>query len=238
MSTSQLSTRTLEGRFAPGHSGNPAGKKPGTRNRSTILREALREGEGHAGARVAIDKALGGDGTMVRFMIKELSRLDAGHFVELELPEGALDAKTVLKATLRAVVSGEISVEAANGMARFVEAYGRILGKGSTAKRSDAVTAPDLAEVPPPEAALPEAADAARPQPASPASEPPSLQTADAPCNSLKAPAGEPVASQKAAATATELLLPDGLNRHERRAWLKEQRKLAKHGHQPLRRAA
>jgi hypothetical protein len=247
MSTTEFATRTRDGRFSPGHSGNPAGRKPGTRNRATILREALREGEGHAGARVVIDKALGGDGTMVRFMLKQLSRLDTGHFVELELPEGALDAETVLKATLRAVVSGEISVEAANGMARFVEAHGRILGKGSTAKSTDAdteaasetvETALGMDEVAAPESALPEAADAAGPHPASPASEPQSLQTAHKPCNSEEPPAEAPVESQRPAAAVTELFPPPGLNRRARRAWLKEQHKLAKRGHEPLRMAS
>ncbi len=40
------------GRFIPGQSGNPVGKKPGTRNRATVLREALRDGEDVAAARI------------------------------------------------------------------------------------------------------------------------------------------------------------------------------------------
>ncbi|MDB5407365.1 MAG: hypothetical protein JWL84_2277 [Rhodospirillales bacterium] len=37
--------RDTSGRFMPGHSGNPAGKLPATRNRKTALMAALREGE-------------------------------------------------------------------------------------------------------------------------------------------------------------------------------------------------
>ena len=33
--------RAARGRWAPGRSGNPAGKKPGTRNRATLMRELL-----------------------------------------------------------------------------------------------------------------------------------------------------------------------------------------------------
>jgi hypothetical protein len=241
MSTIQLSTRTLDGRFASGQSGNPAGKKPGTRNRATILREELREGEGNAGARVVIDKALGGDGVMARFMTKELSRPEPGHFVEFELAEDTLDAETVLKATLKALVAGKISTEAANGVARFVEACGRILGKGSTAKHADAETesGPEFVEkvsavdvVATPEPAVPGAAEAA------PASPPESLQADQEPCNSEEPAAAAPTETQKPAAAATDLVPLSGLNRQQRRAWLKEHRKLAKRERQPLRMAA
>jgi len=44
--------RDGQGRFMPGQSGNPVGKKPGTRNRATVLREALRDGEDVAAARI------------------------------------------------------------------------------------------------------------------------------------------------------------------------------------------
>ncbi len=44
--------RDASGRFIPGQSGNPVGKKPGTRNRATVLREALRDGEDVAAARI------------------------------------------------------------------------------------------------------------------------------------------------------------------------------------------
>jgi hypothetical protein len=63
------SERDANGRFVPGQSGNPLGKKPGTRNRATVLREALRDGEDESVARVVIDKALAGNAVMARFVI-------------------------------------------------------------------------------------------------------------------------------------------------------------------------
>ncbi|MEJ0071585.1 MAG: DUF5681 domain-containing protein [Pseudomonadota bacterium] len=42
--------RDGRGRFVPGSSGNPAGKKPGTRNHATVLKELLRDGEAEAAA--------------------------------------------------------------------------------------------------------------------------------------------------------------------------------------------
>src|SRR5260370_8322753 len=65
--------RDANGRFAPGISGNPAGKKPGTRNRATVLRKALAEGEDIAAARIVIDKALAGDVVAARFVVDRLT---------------------------------------------------------------------------------------------------------------------------------------------------------------------
>src|SRR6266851_5456982 len=73
----QTSMRDANGRFLPGQSGNPAGKKPGTRNRATVLREALAEGEDIAAARIVIDKALAGDAVAARFVVGRLMALKA-----------------------------------------------------------------------------------------------------------------------------------------------------------------
>jgi hypothetical protein len=69
----QTAMRDAYGRFMPGNSGNPAGKKPGTRNRATVLREALAEGEDIATARIIIDKALAGDAVAARFIVDRLT---------------------------------------------------------------------------------------------------------------------------------------------------------------------
>src|SRR5262245_33233647 len=41
--------------FKPGQSGNPAGKKPGTRNRATLALEALLDGEAEALTKKAVE---------------------------------------------------------------------------------------------------------------------------------------------------------------------------------------
>jgi hypothetical protein len=61
--------RDRGGRFAPGASGNPAGKRPGTRNRATILAEALSAEETGAVIRRVVDHALGGDMITARFLL-------------------------------------------------------------------------------------------------------------------------------------------------------------------------
>ena len=75
----QRAVRDANGRFVPGQSGNPAGKKSGTRNRATLLAEALRDGEGEAAARIVIDKALAGDAVAARFLLDRLTPRPRGN---------------------------------------------------------------------------------------------------------------------------------------------------------------
>ncbi len=57
-----IAGRKQDGRWPKGHSGNPAGKKPGTRNATTLAAQMLLEGEAEALMRKAVEKALDGDG--------------------------------------------------------------------------------------------------------------------------------------------------------------------------------
>src|SRR5690349_8799504 len=59
-------------RFRKGQSGNPAGRKPGSRNRATMAAEALLEGEGEALARKAIELALEGDTTALKLCLERI----------------------------------------------------------------------------------------------------------------------------------------------------------------------
>src|SRR5271165_5322197 len=58
--------------FVAGQSGNPAGRKPGTRNRRTVLIQAMLEDEGEAVARRVIEAALGGDMIAARLVLERI----------------------------------------------------------------------------------------------------------------------------------------------------------------------
>src|SRR4029077_1896685 len=119
--------RDPKGRFRPCCSGNPAGKETGTRNRATLLKEALREGEDTSVARVVIDKALAGDAVAARFLLERLEPKPRGRAIHLEIPEAESPAGEVVaafNAALRAMAAGEITPEEAVTVARFLE--GRI----------------------------------------------------------------------------------------------------------------
>ena len=58
--------------FLKGISGNPAGKRPGTRNRATIIAEEMLDCETRPLLRGAIEDAKGGDGVMARFCLSRI----------------------------------------------------------------------------------------------------------------------------------------------------------------------
>jgi hypothetical protein len=58
---SENAGRLQRGRFVPGVSGNPAGKKPGTRHRATRLAENLMAGDIEAGVNAVVNAAKQGD---------------------------------------------------------------------------------------------------------------------------------------------------------------------------------
>src|SRR5258708_21008777 len=117
------------GRFVPGQSGNPAGKKPGTRNRATLLAETLRDGEGEAAARIVIDKALAGDAVAARFLLDRLTPRPRGRAIALDLPAdaGAGDVLAASNATVAAMASGEITPDEALTVTRVLDGRLRAL---------------------------------------------------------------------------------------------------------------
>src|SRR5450432_3188464 len=112
-------SRDANGRFIPGQSGNPAGKKPGTRNRATVLREALAEGEDIATARIVIDKALAGDAVAARFIVDRLTPRPRGRAIALDLPEG--DMVAAFDRTIAATAKGEITPDEALTVTRVLD---------------------------------------------------------------------------------------------------------------------
>jgi hypothetical protein len=134
------SGRDAAGRFVAGVSGNPAGKLPGTRNRRTVLAEALRDGEGVAAARVVIDKALAGDGVAARFIVGLLTPRPRGRAIELDLPELTRpgDVIAAFDATLAAMAAGEITPDEALTVTRVLDGRRRALQALVLARRRDA----------------------------------------------------------------------------------------------------
>jgi Family of unknown function (DUF5681) len=121
--SSEITRREANGRFVPGQSGNPGGKKPGTRNRESALREALRDGEGEGVARVVIEKALAGNSAMARFVIGLLIPRARDRAIALDLPDcgTADDVLAASSATIQAVAKGEITPDEALAVTRLLE---------------------------------------------------------------------------------------------------------------------
>jgi hypothetical protein len=69
------------GRFLPGVSGNPAGRKPGSRNKSNVVLDRMAEAASRTILQVVIDSALSGDMDACALIMKrvwpELERKEA-----------------------------------------------------------------------------------------------------------------------------------------------------------------
>jgi hypothetical protein len=117
-------------------SGNPAGKRPGTRNCKTVLAEALRDGEDTAVARVVIDKALAGDTVAARFLLGLLSPKPRGRAITLDLPEGARAGDVV--AAFAAMAAGEITPDEALVVTRVLDGRRRALQALALERRLEA----------------------------------------------------------------------------------------------------
>jgi hypothetical protein len=134
--TKDIAARDGNGRFLPGQSGNPAGKKPGTRNRATALRAALADGEEKAAARIVIDKALSGDAVAARFIVGRLMPRPRSRTIELDLPAGAgaADILAASNATIAAMAAGEITPDEALTVTRVLD--GRLRALKAAARES------------------------------------------------------------------------------------------------------
>src|SRR5947208_10634913 len=121
MHCSASAPRTETGRFAPGASGNPAGRPKGARNRATLWDEALREGEGVARTRQLLDDAAGGDKVALRFVVDRIEPKARERFVEILLGAGMEHhPRVVFDHVTRALFSGSISIGDALAIGRFL----------------------------------------------------------------------------------------------------------------------
>src|SRR5258708_36407627 len=78
--------RDAQGRFVPGCSGNPGGKKPGCLNWSTRLRGVLPDDDADRGMRKVIDRALDGSGGDGRLLFAWIEPKPRGRPVEIAVP--------------------------------------------------------------------------------------------------------------------------------------------------------
>jgi hypothetical protein len=113
--------RGPRGRFAPGQSGNPGGRKPGSRNWATRLREHLAEGDDALAVRVLVDEARDGNGVAARFLLDRLFPKPRDRDIDLELPADAAPADMVDR-ILRLMAAGDINVDEAGRMIRLIQA--------------------------------------------------------------------------------------------------------------------
>ena len=72
MSSAKTGSKQVNGRFAKGVSGNPAGRPAGSRNSATLACETLLEGQAEALTQKAVELALAGDPVALKICIDRI----------------------------------------------------------------------------------------------------------------------------------------------------------------------
>lgn len=122
--------RPLHTAWKPGQSGNPAGKKPGTRNHATLLAQALLDAEAEGVARMIIAAALKGDLAAAKLVLERVVPPMRERPVSVQVPSDLSTAAAVSEAAgavLRAACEGELLPSEAHTLASIVETRRRAI---------------------------------------------------------------------------------------------------------------
>ena len=130
----------LRGRpFEKGRSGNPGGRRRGSRNRATVAAAALLAGESEALTRKAVEMALAGDPTAMRLCMERVLPPCRERTVKFSLPsiDGTLTGETcgpsthdvslAMNAVTSALAQGEITPGEAERIAGVVDTFVRAI---------------------------------------------------------------------------------------------------------------
>ena len=115
--------------YKKGQSGNPRGKKPGSRNKATLAAQKLLDGDAEALTKKAIELALAGDMTALRLCLDRVTPPRRDRAVRLTLPslDGAGGLEKVSSAVLVAVAAGEITPSEGQALTGIIEARRKVM---------------------------------------------------------------------------------------------------------------
>jgi len=131
-------TPRVRGRpFPKGNGGRPFGSK----NQSTLILEALSQGEKEELVRKGIEIAKAGDVSMLKFFLSRILPRERPVRIDLPNMEFADDAVEALGSIMRAVSEGSISPSEGADLANLVNSYGRAIDMADVVKRLDALEA-------------------------------------------------------------------------------------------------
>jgi hypothetical protein len=126
MSSQNVEPSAPNGRGRPFSKGNP-GRKRGSKNKTTLVAEALLRDEETALVRKGIELALGGDGPILKFFLDRILPKERPVVVDLPPMDRAYDAVDALATIIDAVGTGRIAPSEGSALASLVDAYARTI---------------------------------------------------------------------------------------------------------------
>ena len=130
MGLHQKPPRRVRGRpFERGLSGNPAGRRTGSRNKTTEAAAVLLADESEALTRKAVELAMVGDPTAMRLCLERILPACRERAVKFALPpiESAADIAAAMKAVTSALADGAITPGEAATIAAVVDTFVRAI---------------------------------------------------------------------------------------------------------------
>jgi hypothetical protein len=128
----------------PGVRGRPfekgnGGRKLGSKNRTTVVAEALLKGEEVELVRKAIELAKAGDVQMLKFLLDRILPKDRSVRIDLPAMKHGSDAIEALGAIIDAVGAGQIAPTEGSALASLVEARARMVNEAEVNLRLDEI---------------------------------------------------------------------------------------------------
>ncbi|MGC9196923.1 MAG: DUF5681 domain-containing protein [Syntrophobacteraceae bacterium] len=122
--------RTAGGhRFEKGKSGNPLGRPKGSRNKATLIAQALLENEAEGLVRKLVEMALNGDKACLRICIERLVPPRKGWPLPSGLPSvtGSSDLSKFFAAVSARFEAGEMTTSEVRALRDLTESYRRLI---------------------------------------------------------------------------------------------------------------
>jgi hypothetical protein len=137
MKTERKGPKEGAGRFVKGTSGNPAGRPPHSRNRSTLLMEAMLEGEAEQLTRKLIGLASSGDITAMRLCMERLlpPRKDRPVNLTLAPVENIQQVSSAMSTVVKAIGNGSITPGEGEILANVLAVQTNVLSTGDLDRR-------------------------------------------------------------------------------------------------------
>jgi len=122
MSPSKNGGQPRTTQFQPGHPGGP-GRRDGSRNRATLILDALADGEAEAMLRRVVEAAKAGDLKAAEIVLSRVWPAKKGRPVRIDLPaiKTAPDVLAGLAAVLEATSRGDLTPDEAASVANLLE---------------------------------------------------------------------------------------------------------------------